>query len=286
MSIESESSSSVNYTEPGNMLANRVLSWLIALKYRLIEPTLLAISRARYRSFYAMGQVDPLVTIIIATYNRGRILTERTIPSILNQTYKNFEILVVGDKCIDDTPLLIARLNDPRIRFYDLSKRGKYPSHPEARWFVQGVAPRNEGLRLARGLWLSWISDDDVLLPDYLETLLKFAQEGDFEFVSASYTAERNGKIITHRPADYTPPIGGMTTWLYRSYLNIFTWNINSWRKNWDRPCDYDLQNRMRRAGVSMGFVDKVVAHLPAVEGTNTVGFAAQIALGRENLAP
>ena len=278
--------SKIDYAKPGNLTGNRVLSGLIAKKYRLTEQSLLRFMRARYSKFYEKDQDQPLITIVIATYNRGKILTERTIPSILKQTYKNFEILVIGDKCIDNTAMLISTLEDPRIRFYDLPQRGNYPSDSEARWFVQGVVPRNKGLQLAKGKWFAWMSDDDILLPHFLDTLVRFAQQGDYEFVSASYTFEKNGETLTCRPTDYDPIIGGMPTWLYRSYLNCFKWNIHSWRKKWDRPCDYDLQNRMMNAGVRMGYIDEVVAHVPAVQGTNNVGLAAQKILAAKDLAP
>ena len=278
--------SKIDYAKPGNLTGNRVLSGLIAKKYRLTEQSLLRFMRARYSKFYEKDQDQPLITIVIATYNRGKILTERTIPSILKQTYKNFEILVIGDKCIDNTPLLISTLEDPRIRFYDLPKRGKYPSDAMARWFVAGTVPANKGMQLAKGKWFAYMSDDDILLPHFLDTLVRFAQQGDYEFVSASYTCEKSGETITRRARDYDSPIGGMQTWLYRSYLKFFRWNIHSWRKRWDRPCDFDLQNRMMSAGVRMGYIDEVVVHVPAVQGTNTVGITAQRILAAKNLAP
>src|SRR5260370_22450535 len=55
----------------------------------------------------------PLVTVIVTTYNRSRLLTERCIPSILGQTYDNLELIVVGDGCTDDTEELVSQLNDP-----------------------------------------------------------------------------------------------------------------------------------------------------------------------------
>ena len=258
---------------------NLLISNMIALRYRLSEPIALKIIRLRYEQTYVDAKDNPLITIIIATYSRGEILVERTLPSILNQTYRNFEVVVVGDRCIDNTPELLSRIKDLRIRFFDLPRRGNYPADAKSRWFVQGAAPRNKGLKLANGKWLAWISDDDILLPRHFETLLKFAQQGNYEFVSAAYTCEKNGEILIRRAIDYDPPIGGMQTWLYRSYLNFFKWNIHSWRKHWNRPCDYDLQYRMHRAGVRMGFLNEVVAHVPPVEGTTTVGLEAQIAL-------
>ena len=260
----------------GHRLVDRLVSSSRALKYRFTEPKLLERARSEYEHEYAPAGDDPLVSIIIATYNRGQLLVERTLPSIFEQTHENFEVLIVGDHCIDNTAELLAQVDDPRVRFYDLPKRGTYPSDMTSRWFVQGVVPRNKGLELARGKWFGWISDDDLLLPNHIESLLRFAQKGQHEFVSAAYIAERHGKKTVVDVKDARPRIGGMQTWLYRSYLRLFEWNVQSWRKSWNRPCDYDLQSRMVHAGVRMGFLDEVVAYVPPVEGTDTVGLEAQ----------
>lgn len=255
---------------------NRVISGGNSARYWLTEPVRLRVARWRHAPLYRDQSENPLISIIIPTYNRGRILVERTLPSILKQTYSHVEIVIVGDHCIDDTPERLAKLNDSRVRFYDLPQRGRYPHDPASRWFVQGSVPRNVGLRLARGKWLGWISDDDVLLPHHLESLLRFAQRGDYEFVSAAYIEERYGEEKIVDVQDTKPRIGGMQTWLYRSYLRFFYWNIHSWRKSWNRPVDYDLQFRMVNAGVRMGFLNEVVAYVPPVEGTQTVGLDAQ----------
>lgn len=260
-------------------LVNRLITNLVLMKFLLREPIALKFARLQYEGMYGNSKEDPLITIVIATYNRGKILVERTIPSILNQTYQNFEILIVGDHCIDNTAALIQDIQDPRVRFFDLPKRGRYPQDTKNRWFVQGVTPRNKGLSLAKGKWLAWISDDDILFSNHFESLLRFAQSGNYEFVSASYTFEKNGQIQIQDASSFNPRIGGMQTWLYRSYLKFFIWNIHSWRKQWDRPCDYDLQYRMHSAGVRMGFLDEIVAHIPSVEGTTTVGLDAQMFL-------
>ncbi len=268
-------------TMNSHMMKNRMICSALAMKQNLLEAFMLKWQRRRYGGDYSEIR-DPLISLVIATYSRGKILSERTIPCILNQTYQNFEIVIVGDHCIDDTKDRIAQIGDPRIVFYDLPKRGCYPADPKNRWFVQGVVPRNKGLELAKGKWLCWISDDDVLLPNHFESLLRFAQKGDYEFVSAAYEYEKNGKRYIQDASEFTPRIGGMQTWMYRSYLKLFTWNIHSWRKSWNRPCDYDLQERMFRAGVRMGFVDELVAFVPPVEGTDTVGLEAQMALGEK----
>lgn len=260
---------------------NIIITAFQSLKFRIIEPISLKIARVRYGGAYnAKG--NPLVSIIIATYNRSDILINRTIPSLLNQTYKNIEVIIVGDHCIDNTAALCQSFPDSRVKFYDLAKRGKYPKNIKDRWFVQGTKPRNKGMVLASGLWFVFLSDDDMLYPNHIETLLRAAQSRDLEFISASYHAIKNGNRITVQPMAFDPLkpnfiVGGMPAWLYRSYLKTFKWNIHSWRKVINRPVDYDLVGRFDCCGVRMGYIDEVVGLIPAVEGTDTTGYSAAL---------
>lgn len=236
----------------------------------------------RYKFNKSLKRDVPLVSIIIATYNRSNILINRTLPSILSQTYENFEVVIVGDRCIDNTASLLENFPDKRVRFFDLPRRGKYPSDIKNRWFVQGTAPRNKGMKLAKGDWFVFISDDDILMPNHIEVLLKSAIDLNVEFVSASYETFKNGlKVVVH-PQKFviggkSAYIGGMQTWLYKSYLKCFKWNIHSWRKSWNRPVDYDLQFRFLSSGVKMGHINEIVYLNPPVEGTNTTGYEAAI---------
>jgi hypothetical protein len=128
---------------------------------------------------------------------------------------------------------------------------------------------------MAQGKWIARIDDDDIWTSDHIEALLTFAQKGKYEFVSAVYKTERHGqKMIIDAKGD-TPRIGGTQTWLYRSYLRFFKYNINCWRKSWNRVNDIDLQVRMHQAGVRMGFLNKVVAAVLPRPGEVTVGLEA-----------
>jgi glycosyltransferase involved in cell wall biosynthesis len=253
------------------------ISVLNSLRYSIIEPVKLAVVRMRYEQLYSDPNEDHLVSIMIPTYNHGQLLIERTLPSIFAQTYQNFEVVIVGDHCVDNTPELIAKLNHPKVRFYNLNKRGSYPQDVASRWFVAGTKPANKALKLIRGKWIAWLDDDDVFTPDHIEMLLRFAQEERYEFVAGLYEEERNGKktIVGHRSNEY-PEYGGHSTWLYRSYLRFFKYNVNSWRKNWNRPGDIDLQLRMRAAGVRMGALDNIVTYVLPRPGSSTVGLAAR----------
>ena len=258
----------------------------ISLKYLLVEYFLLVIQRCIHSRKYKEN-TTPLVSIIIATYNRGDILVKRTIPHLLNQDYKNIEVIIVGDKCKDDTPNLIKSIKDKRVKFYDLKVRGKYPKNIIDRWFVQGSKPRNIGMKLAKGDWFVWMSDDDILYPNHVSTLLNHAQKNNLEFVTANYVEDRDGKqnVIRSQAYDKKYPnfqIGGMPAWMYRSYLKSFKWNIHAWRKKYNRPVDFDLASRFRFCGIVFGHTNTIVAIVPPVEGTSTVGYQAALIADKE----
>jgi glycosyltransferase involved in cell wall biosynthesis len=228
----------------------------------------------------------PLISVIIATYNRGEILCNRTIPSILTQTYPYFEIVIVGDCVTDNTERLLKKIDDNRIRFKNLKKRTVYPSDPIDRWMVAGATPRNIALSMIKGDWVYTISDDDMLMPDCFEKMINYVNRNkEIESVSASYLSYVQGieKIFT--ASDVEKRLGiymtGIPSWMYRSNLRFFKWNLNSWRKNWNRPSDYDLQHRMKKAGVRMGYFDEVVAISPPVSGTSLTGSQAVLYLSR-----
>lgn len=130
---------------------------------------------AEYQAVF--DRKDPLVSVCIGTYNRGELLVDRAIKSILGQSYRNFELIVVGDACTDDTAERLSRINDSRVRFVNLPERGKYPDRPEWRWMVAGTATVNQALDLARGDFITHLDDDDEHSPERLAELVRFAQE-------------------------------------------------------------------------------------------------------------
>lgn len=230
-----------------------------------------------------------LVSFPIATYDRIDILTERTIPSLLAQTHRNVEVLIALDGTSYEMASRLQKLDDPRIRTLRLRKRTKYPSAPEARWMVAGWKPRTRAARSAKGNWVYWISDDDVLLPQAVERLLEEARATNAESVSGSYQAGICNPV-THSPSEgfenFGQPISGPPAWLCRSYLGKMRWNRYSWLKQWNRPSDYDLFERMVRLKAKFSDIDDVVAVQPEVEGTNFVGRRGAIQAARNFQPP
>jgi glycosyltransferase involved in cell wall biosynthesis len=201
---------------------------------------------------------NPLISVRIPTYNRANILAARTIPSVLKQTYQNFEIIVVGDNCTDNTEQFLKEFNDERIKFYNLPKRGDYPANPHDRWMVAGVAPLNKGTELSSGDWIAPLDDDDEFSEDHLEVLLNFAIKGNYEMVYGIIQMEMdNGDWINvgSYPLKYER-ICHLAV-LYHKKLKFLQYDINAWQDG--TAADWHLWRRMKEAGVRIGFLNRVL---------------------------
>lgn len=132
---------------------------------------------------------EPLVSVVLPTFNRADLLG-RAIDSVRQQTYRTFELLVVDDGSTDDTAALIAGIADDRLRYLPQSaNRGQ-------------AAARNEGLRRARGDFISFQDSDDVWMPDRLARLMA-AFETAGPRVGVVYSdmlrVWRDGRVTYHR---------------------------------------------------------------------------------------
>jgi hypothetical protein len=100
--------------------------------------------------------VHPRVTVIIATYNWSEVLPY-SIGSVLRQTFRDFELLVVGDGCTDDSERVVTGIDDSRVRWINLPENTGHQS-----------GPNNEGLRQARGEIIAYLGHDDLWLSHHL----------------------------------------------------------------------------------------------------------------------
>jgi len=106
----------------------------------------------------------PIVSVITPTYNRAELLKE-TVGSILNQTFGDFEYIVVDDGSTDDTSTVLRALKDPRMRVLEQTNQGE-------------VSAINRGWSEARGRYIAIVSSDDPMLPLWLEAMVQ-ALDGD-----------------------------------------------------------------------------------------------------------
>jgi len=205
----------------------------------------------------------PLVSVLINTYNKSQELTERAIPSVLRQTYDNFEIIVVGDHCTDDTEQQLARFSNGRICFYNLPRRGEYPSSPRDMWRVAGTVPRNKAIELCSGEWIAPLDDDDEFTEDHIEVLLNWALKYDYEFVygiTKMIWEENRVELIGSYPLARSG-IAHLSV-LYDAKLSFFRYDTEAWK--YAEAADWNLWRRMKEAGVRIGFLDQLVGiHYP-----------------------
>jgi hypothetical protein len=201
---------------------------------------------------------EPLVSFIVPTYDRADSLRHRSIPSVLAQTYSNFEIIVVGDQSPPEVAAALAEFDDERIRFYNRSIRGPYPEDPNRRWYVLGTQPYNDALSLARGRWIAGVGDDDSLRPHHAETLLAAAREGRLEHCYGRLEM-RFDSGEDHLVGEFPPKLGqfGLQGSMYHAGLAFFELEPIDYLH--EEPNDYSFCRRMVEAGVRFGMVGDVL---------------------------
>lgn len=139
--------------------------------------------------------MEELVSIVIPVYNAEKFL-ERTIRSIIGQSFENWEILLVDDCSGDRSREIMQRYESHKIHcFYCEENAG--PANA-----------RNVGLKHARGRYLAFVDSDDLWEQDKLKRQLAFMKKGGYAFTFTSYefadeNAKRNG-CIAHAPAKVT----------------------------------------------------------------------------------
>ncbi|TFT47977.1 glycosyltransferase family 2 protein, partial [Proteus mirabilis] len=112
----------------------------------------------------------PLVSVIIPAYNAKKYL-ERAVNSVLNQSYKNVEVIIINDGSSDDTLSIIKKLSV-------LHKEIIFFSHEN-----QGISKtRNKGIELAKGEYICFLDSDDTYEPNFLMMLLKETEENNIDF--------------------------------------------------------------------------------------------------------
>lgn len=126
-----------------------------------------------------------MISVIVPTYNRAKEIP-RSIESILNQTYRDFELIIIDDGSTDNTREIVEAYQDKRIRYIEntTSKHG-------------ASVARNIGLKASMGDYITFNDSDDVLYPDKLEKQLNFleGEKADITFCAVC----RNQQIIPGR---------------------------------------------------------------------------------------
>ena len=213
----------------------------------------------------------PLVTVIMPTYNRAGLLRERSLKSVLNQSYTNLEVLVVGDACTDDSAEAVASFRDPRVRFVNLEGRPDYLS--KGGWYCLAIRPMNRGLELATGDFITGLDDDDEYMPDRIKILVEMAQKYSADFLFHSFRYEVSpGNWSLLGSKDGKVKFGGLnnSTVFYHRYFKNLHYDWDCWVLH-KEPADW---NRFRK--ISEFNPKTVYVHTPLlvhyIEGTAGFG--------------
>jgi hypothetical protein len=201
-------------------------------------------------------QQSPLVSICVSTMNRSDILVERCLNSLVNQSYRNIQIVVVGDHCTDDTGSRIAQLGDDRISFHNLSSRGPYPRPGTDRWMVAGTNAINAAMSMCEGQFITHLDDDDVATIDRIETLVNAAQHHKADFCWHPFWCEnRDGSW--YRLGDGRFELAQITTGsiFYHRYFRKFPWDVFAYRTR--EPGDWNRLRKIRSLRPTLHFVDR-----------------------------
>lgn len=189
-----------------------------------------------------MPKKTPKVSVVLPSYNGAKFLIE-SIKSIIDQSFLDWELIIVDDCSTDDT-LKIAKSfakQDPRITVIHNKKNKKLP------------ASLNVGFAHARGEYLTWTSDDNIAKPNWLQTMVDFLDNNpDADMVSATMDViDENGVFLHASKPQKTPVVLGYvcnvgTAFMYRRTIADI---VGEYDTNTFCAEDYDYWCRIALAG-------------------------------------
>lgn len=134
--------------------------------------------------------MDPTVSVCIPTY-RGAEYLGRAIESVLAQTFRDFELLVIDDNSPDDAEAIVARYKDPRLRYL----RNETNLGPEDNW--------NRCLKESRGRYFKLLPQDDILAESCLERQVEILEKDAKQQIALVFCAraviDAADRVLTHR---------------------------------------------------------------------------------------
>lgn len=130
-----------------------------------------------------MNYSKELVSVIITTFNRSNLLP-RAVNSVLKQTYQNLEIIIVDDCSTDNTLQVIKNFSDERIKYIKNNKN------------LGLAASRNIGIKASKGEYISFLDDDDELLPNKVAEQIELFKNANVDVVYCGMIRKYNGKTV------------------------------------------------------------------------------------------
>lgn len=160
--------------------------------------------------------MNSLVSIITPTYNSAKYIAE-TFQSVQNQTYQNWEWIIIDDGSSDDTEIVVNSLKekDKRIQFFKLEQN----SGP--------AIARNTGIEKAKGNYMTFLDADDIWFPNFIENSINTIKESGVSFVFSSYRRSNESlefvfsDFIVPQKVTYTDILKSNSISCLTAFLNI-----------------------------------------------------------------
>ena len=150
--------------------------------------------------------MNPLVSVVVPTFNRKELLT-KTVHSILNQTYKNTEVIIVDNYSNYDIISHVATFSDPRISLFQNENHGII------------AVNRNFGIEKAKGEYIAFCDDDDLWVPEKLEKQIEIIANNDVCCTNREYI-DVDTKIVPHR-ALFIPKNLSLSNFLCSNFVTL-----------------------------------------------------------------
>jgi glycosyltransferase involved in cell wall biosynthesis len=202
-----------------------------------------------------------MISVIIPCFN-SELFIVRAIESVLKQTYKNYEIIVVDNNSSDNTTGII----------YDYMKRCPNKIKVLHEYKKGAPAARNKGLFEAKGEWIQFLDSDDELLPDKLKQQIEVADSSEADVVTGSSYIY---KVINNKLYKSLRKVESDDVWkgLLTSKLGITSANlwkrkallaVEGWDENKSSSQEYDLLFRMLKNNSNISFcpVPLTIVHI------------------------
>jgi glycosyltransferase involved in cell wall biosynthesis len=178
----------------------------------------------------------PRVTVVMATYNWAPVLPH-SIASVLDQTFPDFELLVVGDACTDESAEVVVAVEDPRVQWHNL------PVNMGHQW-----GPNNEGIRRAEGEFIAYLGHDDLWLPSHLDSLVAALDAGAGLVHGQTLTVSTGEPLAVWPPAGWTYEPGAWVPPTTVGHRRALADSVGGWRAPGDSggiDPEADLWRRM-----------------------------------------
>ena len=189
--------------------------------------------------------IIPTITVLLSAYN-GQDYIYSTIESVLNQSFSNFELIIINDGSVDNTENIVQKFEDSRIRYFKIDNIGLSRA-------------LNYGMALAKGQYIARIDQDDLMLPIRLDCQLNFLLSNPNIGLVGSNVQLKNGNHcslkkmpLSHKAIEFFAlfenPLIHSAVMFRRDLFDVFRYSDSEKYL----PEDYELWSRMLYGGVKM----------------------------------